>query len=348
MVRSTRSTAAPLVKLVAFATVTVLATYLLAATIANANGSGATSYRARFTDATGLVNGDDVRIAGVRVGQVTGIRVVRHTLAEVTFTVRADRGLPTGTLARIRYRNLVGQRYLALATGPGDLNRMLAPHGLIPVEQTEPALDLTALFGGFAPLFRALDPGQVNRLAFEIVQVLQGEGGTVEDLLTHLGSLTNTLADRDAVIGQVIDNLNSVLGTVSQRDAELANLVGQLRRVVSGLAADRTAIGDSLGEIDRLAAATADLLDRARPPLREDIAQLGATAGDLADSREVLDDLLRRLPDKLNAVTRTASYGSWFNFYLCSLDGRVALPGLPLTDDLPASLRVVVDQARCG
>ncbi|HEX5496835.1 MAG TPA: MCE family protein [Mycobacteriales bacterium] len=343
-----KSSLAPLVKLVAFATVTVLATYVLATTISGGGFSSTTTYRARFTDVTGLVNGDDVRIAGVRVGRVTGIQVVRRTLAEITFTVRSDHRLPTSTLARIRYRNLVGQRYVALAQGPGQTDRMLPPNGEIPLDQTEPALDLTALFGGFTPLFQALDPGQVNRLAFEIVQVLQGESGTVDDLLAHLASLTTSLADRDAVIGKVIDNLNSVLGTVSQRDTELAGLISQLQRFVSGLAADRTAIGDSLGDIDALASATADLLDKSRPAIQTDIDQLGSLAKHLADSRKTVDGVLRRLPDKLNAITRTATYGSWFNFYLCSLDGRVALPGLPLTDNLPANLRVVVDEARCG
>jgi phospholipid/cholesterol/gamma-HCH transport system substrate-binding protein len=282
------------------------------------------------------------------VGRVTGIRVVRHRLAEVSFTVRDDQPLPAGTIARVRWRNLVGQRYLALSQGPGEVGRMLPPGGLIPLEQTEPALDLTVLFGGFRPLFQALDPAQVNRLANEIIQVLQGEGGTVDDLLAHLGSLTSTIAQKDAVIGQLVDNLNTLLGTVSQRDAELAGLVTELRRFVSGLAADSAAIGNSLSDIDRLASTTADLLDSGRPALRDDIAQLGRTAKILGDSSDVVADVIRRLPGKLETITRTASYGSWFNFYLCSLDGRVALPGLPVTGDLPANLRVAIDQARCG
>lgn len=343
-----RSLAVPLVKLVTFATVTVLATYVLAATIANTGSSDTTTYRAQFTDVTGLVDGDDVRIAGVRVGRVTGIRVVRHRLAEVTFTVRSDQPLPTSTIARVRWRNLVGQRYVALSQGPGEVGVMLPRNGLIPKEQTEPALDLTVLFGGFKPLFQALDPAQVNRLAFEIVQVLQGEGGTVEDLLAHVASLTTEIAQKDAVIGQLIDNLNALLGTISQRDTELANLVTELRRFVSGLAADSAAIGNSLADIDRLASTTADLLDSARPALHDDIARLGSTAKNLADSGDVVAGVLKRLPNKLNSLTRTATYGSWFNFYLCSLDGRVALPGLPVTDNLPANLRVAVDQARCG
>lgn len=343
-----RPLAGPLVKLVAFATVTILATYVLAATISNAGLSDTVSYRAEFTDVTGLLAGDDVRIAGVRVGTVSNVRVVRRTVAQVTFTVRRDHPLPTTTLAEIRYRNLVGQRYVALTQGPGEPNANLPADGLIPLGRTRPALDLTVLFGGFKPLFQALDPAEVNRLAEEILQVLQGEGGTVDQLLAHISSLTTTLAQKDAVIGQVIDNLNTVLGTVSQRDVQLAALIGELRRFVSGLSADRTAIGASLTDIDALASSTADLLDKGRPALRNDITQLGRTAKNLADQGDVVDDVLARLPNKLNTLTRTASYGSWFNFYLCSLDGRVALPGLPVTDNLPVNLRVAVDQARCG
>lgn len=343
-----RKTRSDLVKLVVFMVVTTLATGVLVMLIGNLNFEKSREYKAIFSDATGVVSGDDVRVAGVKVGSVKKVEIVDRTKARITFTVRDATEVTRSSTATIRYRNLVGQRYIALSQGPGATNRTLPKNGLIPKEQTQPALDLTVLFGGFKPLFQALDPAEVNQLAQEIMQVLQGEGGTVDQLLAHIGSLTTTIASRDAVIGQVVNNLNTVLGTVSQRDTELASLIGELRRFVSGLAADRVAIGQSLGDIDNLASATADLLDKARPGLREDITQLGKTAGTLADNSDVLNGVLSRLPDKLNTITRTASYGSWFNFYLCSLDGRVALPGLALTDDLPTNLRVAVDQARCG
>ena len=65
-----RSFVAPLVKLVAFATVTVTATYVLAATIANASFADTVSYRAQFTDVTGLVKGDDVqRLSEILAGR---------------------------------------------------------------------------------------------------------------------------------------------------------------------------------------------------------------------------------------------------------------------------------------
>lgn len=319
--------ARPLVKLVAFAVVTVLATYLLISTITNQSFGDQTTYRAQFTDVTGLVEGDDIRIAGVRVGSVEAISVVERNFAEVTFTVQSSTPLPSGVEALVRYRNLVGQRYIALSEGNGSGGETLAADDVIPLERTSPALDLTALFGGFRPLFQALSPEDVNRLSFEIIQVFQGEGDTVNSLLGHVASLTSSLADKDAVIGSVIENLNLVLGTVAERDVQLDGLIVSLQQFVTGLATDRQAIFDSLTTINDLALTTAGLVEEARPPLAADIEALGALAEGLAADGPIVEQALAFLPFKLETITRTATYASWFNFYLCSSGGTVTLPG---------------------
>ncbi|MBX7553932.1 MCE family protein [Streptomyces sp. NPDC004232] len=339
-----RQTAAPLVKFSLFALVTIAATALLAATIVNISFTPTDTYHAVFTDVTGLETGDDIRVAGVRVGEVEGIRIKDRTLAEVTFTVGADRPLLAGTHAVVRYRNLVGQRYIALTEGPGDVTARLRPGGTIPLSRTQPALDLNALLNGFKPLFAALSPSDVNQLATEIVQTLQGEGGTVNSLLAHTASLTTTLADRDQLIGSVIDNLNTVLDTLDKRGSRFSELLTQLRRVVSGLAADRRPIGESLVSIGDLTDVTSGLLKDARPPLKDDIAGLGELTGTLNKNEHTVEGVLQRLPNKLNALTGTASYGSWFNFYLCDFDGRIVLPKTKqvITPDLH------VARARCG
>jgi len=316
-----------LIKLVVFIVVTVLATGLLAATIGNLRFGGTTSYQALFTDATGLLKGDDVRIAGVRVGEVDGVAVARkgnRSVARVTFNVDSDRPVAVSTRAQIRYRNLVGQRYVALSEGAGS-GRALTEHGTIPLRQTQPALDLTVLFNGFKPLFAALNPQDVNAFAMEIIKTLQGEAGDVNSLLGHTASLTSTLADRDAVIGRTIDNLNAVLGTVDEHGKQLSTLISELQRFVSGLATDRQAIGASLTNIANLADATAGLVKEGRPAIRADVKELGAVAGNLDDNKKVVAGVLQRLPNKLDTITRTATYGSWFNFYLCDFEGRVIL-----------------------
>jgi virulence factor Mce-like protein len=334
-----RGVSAPIVKLVVFALVTILASYVLIATITNAGYGDQTAYRAQFTDVAGLVAGDEVRIAGVRVGQVTDIGIDqggRDAVAEIGLQVSSDVRLPAGVQATIRYRNLVGQRYVALTEGDGSSGRTLAADDVIPLAQTTPALDLTTLFGGFQPLFQALSPDDVNRLSFELIQVFQGEGGTVESLLGHVASLTSSLADKDAVIGSVIDNLNSVVGTVAARDQQLSDLVVSLQQFVSGLSADRDAIFDSLQTIDGLAVSTTGLLDQARAPLAADIQALGDLSTNLADSGDVVEDFLQLTPTKLDLITRTAVNGSWFNFYLCSASGYVVLPGQTTGATIPA------------
>jgi phospholipid/cholesterol/gamma-HCH transport system substrate-binding protein len=315
-----------LVKLVVFAAVTIVLTGYLAHTLGPLWTVSGTEYRARFTDVTGVLPGDDVRIAGVRVGQVTGIRVVQDTVAELTFKVDQPAKLPKSVHATIRYRNLVGQRYVALTEGP-DGTGTLPAHGLIPMSQTTPALDLTVLFGGFRPLFTALTPQDVNSLSYEVIQVLQGEAGTVTGLLQHTASLATALASRDTVIGQVISNLNAVLSTLDTDRNPLSDAILQLQQFVSGLAADREAIGAAVQNISGLTSATASLLGDARPDLSHDIAGVGALSGILDANESVIDSTLAKLPGQYQALTRTASFGSWFNFFMCGFDGTVAVPG---------------------
>jgi phospholipid/cholesterol/gamma-HCH transport system substrate-binding protein len=321
----------PLTKLVIFAVVTVFFTGVLAATIANTGTGFDSNYKARFTDVTNLNKGDDVRVAGVRVGQVDAIRIVDKRLAEVEFSFDANQKLTTATTAKIRFRNLVGQRYIALEQAPGKVGEILPPGSTIPIERTQPAVDLTALFNGFKPLLRAINPEDINKLSFELIQVFQGEAGTINSLLSHTASLANTIADKDKVIGELIANLNAVLDTINSRDEQASQLVITLQQLVSGLAADREAIGSSIESIGVLTDVTAGLLRDTRPPLRNDIDQLGRLAANLNDNSEILEHTIQFLPEKLETFTRTATYGSWFNFYLCDFSAEtnlgIILPG---------------------
>lgn len=318
-------TLAAIIKLAIFTVVTVVVTSLLAFTIANTQFRTSRTYSAIFTDATLLTPGSEVRIAGVQEGQVSGVSLYHRHFAKVTFTVASDVPLTRGTRAYIRYLNLIGQRYIDLVPGPGS-GATLPAGATLPVSATAPALDLTALFNGFRPLYAALSPKQINQLSYEIIQTLQGTGGTIDDLVLHTASLTSTLADQSQVIDAVIANLTSTLRTVDANTSGLSELIDELQALVSGLAANRTAIADSLGSINRLAADSALLFEQIRPALPVDLTQLSSAAHYLATTnnsagQNFLDEFLGRFPKKLNTIIRTATYGSWFNFYLCDLDG---------------------------
>jgi phospholipid/cholesterol/gamma-HCH transport system substrate-binding protein len=319
------------IKLIAFAMVTILATFVLAVVISNRTFGATNTYTARFSDVTDLLTGNDVRLAGVRVGTVNSIKVIDGSDAEVSFTVDKSIPMTTSTDVDVRYLNLVGQRYLSLVERP-DRNAATQPTSqTIPISRTAPALDLTALFNGFRPLFQALTPKDVNAFALELIKTLQGEGGTIDNLLTQTASLTNTIADHDAVIGQVVDNLLSVLSTVQQHDSGLSDTVLQLQRLVSGLAQDRGTIAASLSHIDGLATSGTQLISQIRPFLPKDLLNLAKLTNNLnqtkdPDGKNTLASYLSRAPAKINRITRTATYGGYFNFWLCQLQ----ITGLPI------------------
>ena len=322
---------ANLVKAIAFTVVTVLATAALAATIRNGSSGAGREYQALFTNATSLSKGDDIRMAGVKIGTVSKVEVGQKRLAEVTFSVSNQVNLRAGTTAEMRFRNLVGQRYISLQ--PADLPGAPLKAGYtFGLSQTKPALDLTLLFNGFQPLLRMLNPTDVNNLSAEIIAVFQGEGATVDGLLSSTASLTSTLASKDAVIGELITNLNSVLTTVNSRSSQLDTTIVTLQQLVSGLSEDRKTIGSTLDGLGQLTTSVAGLLEQGRAPLKGSITALDGLAGNLAAANSAangkkLDTFFKNLPTKLGAIGRLGSYGSWLNFYVCSLQGGIPMPG---------------------
>lgn len=354
MKQKLRGLGGPLTKLIIFVVVTVFATTVLALSIANYSGDG-TKFKARFTDVTSLNKGDEVRVAGVRIGKVTNIAIVDKRLAEVSFELTDRNWLPASTTASIRYRNLVGQRYIALEQGTGEQGRKLNEGGTIPLERTNPALNLTTLFNGFRPLFRTLTADDVNKLSFEIIQVFQGEQGTIHDLVATTANLTNKIADKDAVIGELVRNLTGVLDTVNQRDDQFDKLIVNTEALVSGLSAERDTIGRSVTSLGNLASATADLLVPVRPTLQGSIAGLSQLAGTINDRQDDVNDLLHNLPIKMEKLGRVGSYGSWFQFYLCGIDivvgpGTADAPNLNLPAGLPTINQPIYTNAapRCS
>lgn len=348
-----RGVVSPLVKMIVFIAVTAVATTGLALVISNYSGGDRSSYLARFADATGLNEGDDVRIAGVRVGTVESIRVVDQDVAEVAFSVLTDRRLPADATMAIRYRNLVGQRYVAISPGAPTTAPPLEPGAVIPMSRTTGPLNLTALLNGFRPLFQALSPDDVNQLSYEIIQVLQGEGGTIRSLLSRVSSLTGTLADRDKVIGEVITNLDQVMKTVADHDTELGDVLTQLQQLVSGLAQDRQPIGDAIAALGELTDTTAGLLAESRPALKDDIGSLGTLSARLADQQHLVDSALHNLPIKADKMVRAFSQGgSFFSLYLCSVSAQVGWSAMgvkpvQLTDIYP-NATVLAPQPRCS
>ena len=338
-----------LIKLIIFLVVTGAATALLMMTMANIQIGGTNTYKAVFTDATGVTKGDDVRIAGVSVGSVKKVDIIDRDKAVVTFSVRSTTPLTMNTHAQLRFRNLVGQRYLNLYKSGDGSSAMIKDGTTIPLSRTQDALDLTTLLNGFKPVFQALSPADTNKLAFELVQTLQGESGNVENLLARTSSLTRTLAGRDQLIGDVVTNLSKVLDTIGSRDQQLTDTIDTLQQFVTGLKDDRGAILSSIDSISALSTETSNLLVEGRPDLAADVKELRRVSGTLSKPKNLktVDTALKILPIKLKKLGTLASNGSLFNFYACSLNIRIKDLPDQLTQLLSPILSAPIGGERC-
>ncbi len=313
---------ATLIKLGIFTAVALAVSALIIGTLMDGVPGDKTSYRAEFTDASNVQAGDPVRVAGVKVGTVTGVELEGEGgLAIVTFEVSNDQPVTAATEAVLRFENLLGQRYLALAEGSdtqGDAPRLEAGT-TIPLSRTTPALDLTAVFNGFRPLFEAIKPEEVNQLATEIIATLQGEGPTISSLLEHTASLTSRLADRDEVLGTVIENLSAVMTTATDHKGDIRTLVDGLDTITGALAEDGQSLDQMLVSVSRLTASTRGFLDDTAGLATADIRRLARLTRLWSDHRGELEQALQQYPRLLKAVTRAQGYGAWTNVYLCDL-----------------------------
>jgi phospholipid/cholesterol/gamma-HCH transport system substrate-binding protein len=323
------------IKLGAFAFVLLLFTAIIIIVFGQFRFDRTTAYTAEFSNASGLRNGEFVRAGGVEVGKVSNLKLVDNG-RRVQVTLNVDRTLPLyqSTTAQIRYQDLIGNRFVNLERGTGEgADRVLPPGGFIPMSRTQPALDLDALIGGFKPLFKALDPEKVNTIASSLVTVLQGQGGTINDILDQTAQLTSTLADRDQAIGEVITNLNTVLATTVKHEKEFDQTVNNLEVLITGLRNRADPLANATADISNAAGTLGDLLADDRPILKDTVGKLETLQQPLVDGQAKLDDLLTKLPEAIKIIGRAGGiYGDFFNFYLCDINLKLngLQPGGPV------------------
>lgn len=276
------------------------------------------TYNAIFSSVSGLKSGNFVRIAGVEVGKVKKITVRDDATVNVEFSTDDTVALTEGTRAAVRYQNLVGDRFMSLEDGAGGVKPLTAGQ-TIPLDRTEPAVDINALIGGFKPLLRALDPDQANALTGQLIDALQGQGPTINSFLAQTASLTTTLADRDQLIGEVINNLNVLLGSLGDNSKQFDSALDSVSQLVTGLAQRKVDIANGVANIDAATGSVVDLLSRARPPLQNTVHQIDRAAGIIVADHEYMEHLLDGLPDVYRILNRQGLYGDFFSFYLCDL-----------------------------
>ncbi len=315
------------IKLGAFALVLLLFTAIIIVVFGQMRFDRTTGYSAIFSNASGLRAGQFVRASGVEVGKVSKVELLDGgRRAKVDFDVERDLPLFQGTTASIRYLNLIGDRYLELKRGDDD--QRLPAGGTIPMERTEPALDLDALIGGFRPLFRALDPDKVNNIAQSIITIFQGQGGTINDILDQTRQLTSALADRDQAIGEVIRNLNTVLDTTVKHQKQFDETVVDFEKLITGLKNRADPIADVGRRHQRRRGHHRRPARRQPSAAAEHRRPTWRSSSSRSSTRRISSTTSwSRLPTALKIIGRAGGvYGDFFNFYAC--DVTLKLPGL--------------------
>ena len=310
-----------LIKFAVFAAVMTLLSASLFFIFGQYRTGSAVGYSAVFADVSRLRPGQTVRVAGIRVGTVNSVKLQPNKTVLVKFDADQNVVLTTGTKAAVRYLNLVGDRYLELVDGPGS-TKVLPAGSQIPIDRTSPALDLDLLLGGLKPVIHGLNANDVNALSAYLLQVLQGQGPTLQSLFEKTSSFTNALADNNQVVQQLIDNLNTVLATVSKDGDKFSGAIDRLQRLVSGFAEDRDTIGAAIDALDTGTASIADLLTQARPPLAGTVDQLSRLAPALDSEKDVLEAAISKAPEDYRKLVRLGAYGNFYNYYICGLSIR--------------------------
>jgi phospholipid/cholesterol/gamma-HCH transport system substrate-binding protein len=315
----------PLIGFTVFMVVSLMLTWLVYATLQRNVTGDTTPYAAVFSDAFGLAPGDDVRIAGVRVGRVQKIEVDGNN-AKAEFVVQSEQKLYGDTIASVIYQNIVGQRYLGLSRGKTPEPRVLPAHTVIPIDRTDPSFDVGEVINGFEPLFSEIDPKNINNLTQSAIKSLQGDDVSLSNLIAQTTKLTDSFVGEDAQLGPVITNLNEVTKNLAKHNATLEHTITQTRSTVSIFNARRAELVSSMGSISRTMRNLSSITNEVYPSLNATIQRNPGFVRHLLDIEPQVAFAGDNLPLLMKGLGRITNEGAYGNAYGCDLNALGFLP----------------------
>ncbi|WP_067662490.1 MCE family protein [Nocardia miyunensis] len=309
----------PLIGLAVFLAISLALTWTVLVTLQRSVQGSTKSYTAVFTDVSGLTVGDDVRMAGVRVGRVDSI-ALDGTLARVSFRVQDDQVMYGNTKASITYQNIIGQRYLGLSLGNYNDPRVLPNGGEIPLSHTEPSFDISLLLNGFEPLFSVLDPKQVDNITTAIVQALQGNAGSVTTLVAETSKIAESFAGPDRILGDIIVNLDTIVRALAQQSGNIGTVITQARTIFDQLSNKRAQLMNSLDSISSVVGRVSTIVGNVQPDLQQLLNREPGFTKHFLDKKDAFDYFGSNLPLMLKGIARVSQEGAYVNAYVCDFN----------------------------
>ncbi len=275
---------------------------------------GGTSYAADFSEAAGLVPGNEVRVAGVKVGKVTKVRL-NGDKVRVTFKVK-DAWVGDRTTAMIRIKTLLGQKFLALDP---QGSAPLSPGDPIPKERTLAPYDVNEAFNGLATTVGQIDTKQLADSFTVLSETFKNSPEHVRGALDGLSALSKTISSRDEQLAKLLDNTRQLTRTLADRNAEFEKLLGDGNLLLGELRKRREAISAVLSGTRDLARELSGLVQDNQNQLRPALEQLGRVTTILQRNQDNLDRSLALLAPFYRVFANTLGNGRWFDTYICGL-----------------------------
>lgn len=285
---------------------------------------GGTTYSADFSEAAGLKSGNEVRIAGVKVGAVRSVRL-EGTHVLIKFKVK-HAWIGDQSTAAIKIKTLLGQKYLAIdPQGSGRLD----PNTPIPLTRTAAPYDVTEAFEGLSSTVGKIDTTQLAASFRTISDTFKNSPKSVRAMLDGLSRLSQTIATRDDKLKQLVQQTKQVTGTLAGRNDQFAALINDGNLLLDELQQRRDAIVQLLQGTRDLSIQLSGLVTDNQKTLKPTLDQLSRVADILQANQDNLDNALRLAAPYYRLLNNALGNGPWIDIYICGLfDGS----GAPVLD----------------
>lgn len=273
---------------------------------------GGTSYSAEFSEAAGLSPDDEVRIAGVKVGKVSDVELSGSNVL-VTFKVK-DAWVGDQSLAAIKIKNVLGQKYLALEP---DGREVLDPGTPIPRDRTMAPYDVLEAFRGLADTTNAIDTTQLAESFEVIAETFSDTPDDVKGALTGLQQLSTTISSRDQQLAVLLSNTRKISDTLAERDAEVVKLLADGNLLLEEIGRRRDAITTLLEGTQALSKELKGLVDDNNKQLGPVLESLDQLTDMLARNQDALGKGIKNMAPFVRLFNNAVGNGRWFDNYLC-------------------------------